>query len=326
MKKRLITVFTAAVLILSLFAGACGKKELTAVRVGSLKGPTTMGIVNMMSEAEAGTTAGKYEFTMETDPSVLAAGMINGNYDIVMVPANMAAILYNKTEGGVKVLDINTGGVLEVLSGRDDIDEIEDLAGQKVVLTGQGATPEYALRYLLDQYGIEDAKLEFHPEATEVAAVLAEDPQQIAVLPEPFATVCQKSNENVRSVFTLSDAWAGLGDDVNGGSRLLTGVTVVNAAFAESNKEELKAFMNDHEASAAKAASDVDGTAALVASYGIIEKEPVAKAALPYCAISCVEGTDMKTQLSGYLKVLFDADPASVGGTLPGEDFYFINE
>ena len=255
MKKRLITVFTAAVLILSLFAGACGKKELTAVRVGSLKGPTTMGIVNMMSEAEAGTTAGKYEFTMETDPSVLAAGMINGNYDIVMVPANMAAILYNKTEGGVKVLDINTGGVLEVLSGRDDIDEIEDLAGQKVVLTGQGATPEYALRYLLDQYGIEDAKLEFHPEATEVAAVLAEDPQQIAVLPEPFATVCQKSNENVRSVFTLSDAWAGLGDDVNGGSRLLTGVTVVNAAFAESNKEELKAFMNDHEASAAKAAS-----------------------------------------------------------------------
>ncbi len=292
----------------------------TTIRVGSLKGPTTMGLVNLMKDSEEGNSQGSYEFTMASDPSEIVASVASGDLDIAMVPANLAATLYNKTKGGVSVIDINTLGVLYCVTADESIASVKDLAGKTVLTTGQGATPEYAMNYLLDANGVADCRLEFHSEASEIAALLQEDPSKIAVLPQPFVTVAEAQNDQLKTAFSLTDEWDKVTDN---GSRFLTGATIVRNAFLEEHPDAVAVFMQEHEESADEANTDIEGTAALVAEYGIIEKAPIAAKALPYCNIVCITGEEMKTALSGYLEVLYQADPASVGGTLPGDDFYY---
>ena len=325
-KVKLRKYFCAAAMMLTAVCmTGCVKdkaEESVTVKVGSLKGPTTMGMVNMMKDSEESKTEGNYTFTMETDPSVITASLVNGDIDIALIPANMASIVYGKTDSGVAVVDINTLGVLEVLTTDDSITDMASLSGKTVALTGQGATPEYALNYLLTQNNVEGCEQKYYSEALEVAAVLSSGEVTAAVLPEPFATVCMKQNENVRKAFALTDAWDALGN----GSRFLTGVTVVRKDFYNSHPEAVKTFLKEHKKSTEKAVSDVTGTAELVASFGIIEKAAVAEAAIPSCSIVCIDGSEMKTALSGYLQVLYDQDPKSVGGNLPSDDFYLSFE
>lgn len=293
----------------------------TTVRVGSLKGPTTMGLVNLMKDAENGNVTGSYEFQMVTQADELAAGIVGGSFDIALVPANLAAVLYQKTSGGISVIDINTLGVLYCVTGAEGIASVRDLAGKTVVTTGQGTTPEYALRYLLDRNGVE-CTLEFRSEATEVAALLKEDPSVIAVLPQPFVTVAMAQNDALSIAFSLTDEW----DAVSDGSRMLTGVTIVRNEFLAEHPAAVAQFVAAHEASVARAIDDVAGTAALVAEYGIIEKAPIAEKALPFCNLVCITGEDMKEALSGYLAVLFGQDAKSVGGALPEDGFYWLGK
>lgn len=290
------------------------------VNVGSLKGPTTMGLVNLMKKAENGNTTDTYAFTMKVAADELAADLVAGNLDIALIPANLASVLYKKTEGGIVVIDINTLGVLTCVTGDENIHSVLDLAGKTVVLTGQGTTPEYVLRYLLEQYGVTDCTLDFRAEATEVAALLAEDPTLIAVLPQPFATVAQVQNEALGVAFTLTDAWAA----VEKNSQLLTGVTVVRRAFLEEHEPSVQRFLAEHVLSTYLAGDKPADTAALVAEYGIIEKAPIAEKALPYCGVTCITGNAMQEALSGYLEVLYSLDPASVGGQLPDDAFYYF--
>ena len=294
------------------------------IRVGSLKGPTTMGLVNLMKDSDNGSAEGTYSFTMASDPSEIVASVASGDLDIAMIPANLTSTLYNKTNGGVSVIDINTLGVLYVITGDASVASMADLAGKTVLTTGQGATPEYAMNFLLKENGITDCTLEFHSEATEIAALLKEDSSKIAVLPQPFATAALLQNDALRSAFSLTDAWdQAVGE---GGSRFLTGATIVRNDFLEEHPGAVRVFLKEHEASADKANTDTEGTAELVAEYGIVEKAAVAAKALPNCNIVCITGEGMKTALSGYLQVLYDADPASVGGSLPGDEFYYTAE
>lgn len=295
------------------------------IRVGSLKGPTSMGLVHMMNDESLSET---YDFTMAAAADELLASMVSGDLDIALLPANVASVLYNKTEGTIQVIDINTLGVLYLVSGDSSIRSWADLAGKTIYLTGKGTTPDYVLQYLLKEqaaangFEVGDIKLEYKSEATEIASLLSENPDAIGLLPQPFATVAMSQNEALNLVFDMTSEWDKLQGE--GGSRLVTGVTVVSDDLLETNPEAVAEFLDAHEESAALAVSDPDATAALVVKEGIIEKEPVAKKALPYCSIVCIEGEAMKSALSGYLEVLFEQDPKSVGGALPGDDFYYL--
>lgn len=300
-------------------ASESSPEEKVHVRVASLKGPTTMGLVNLMSKSALNETRSDYEFTMETQPDQVAALVVSGKADIALVPANLAAVLYNKTKGQIEVIDINTLGVLYCVTGDESVKNIKDLSGKTVILTGQGASPEYVLKYLLEENGVTDCNLEFKSEATEIAAILNEDKDKIAVLPQPFVTVATAKNQEIKVAFSLNDEW----NEVNSQSQLLTGVTIVRKDFAEKNPEAVSDFINDHKESAELSNSDVGKTAQLVAEYGIIEKKEIAEAALPYCNIVCITNDEMEKALSGYLEVLYNADKSSVGGNLPGEDFYY---
>ena len=319
MRNKIIAAALTAVLSLGMMAGCAAKKDDTIVRVGSLKGPTTIGIVNLMDKASKGSSEGKYEFTMSAAPDEITAKIVSGDIDIALVPANLASVLYNKTEGGVTAIDINTLGVLYCVTGDTSITSVKDLSGKKVITTGQGATPEYSLRYLLDQNGITDCEIEFKSESTEVAAVLAEDPSQIAVLPQPFATVACAQNESIAIAFSLEDEW----QSVTGGLGMVTGVTVVRNDFLKAHPEAVKTFIKEHGESVNSANSNLDTTASLVVANEIIGKEPLAKKAIPFCNVVCMTGDSLKNNLAPYLEVLYNSDPKSVGGKLPGDEFYY---
>ena len=319
MKNKIIATVLSAALALGFMAGCAQKKDDTVVRVGSLKGPTTIGIVNLMDKASKGTSEGKYEFTMSAAPDEITAKVVSGDLDIALVPANLASVLYNKTEGGVTAIDINTLGVLYCVTGDASVTSIADLAGRKVITTGQGATPEYSLRYLLDQNGITDCEIEFKSESTEVAAVLSEDPSQIAVLPQPFVTVACAQNENLSVAFSLEESW----ELATGGLGMVTGVTIVRNDFLKAHPEAVKTFIKEHGESVNAANSDLDTTAALVVEKEIIGKEPLAKKAIPACNVVCMTGDSVKNNLAPYLEVLYNSDPKSVGGKLPGDEFYY---
>lgn len=298
--------------------------EAVDIKVGSLKGPTSMGLVYLMDRAQKGETANHYEFTMSAAADELLPSMISGDLDIVLVPANVASVLYNKSNGGVSVIDINTLGVLYMVSGDDTVQSMDELKGRTIYLTGKGTTPDFVLQYLLKENGLTtaDVTLEYKSEATEVAAVLTETPEAIGVLPQPFVTAACAQNENLSVIMDLTEEWANVQGE--GGSSLVTGVTVVRNAFLEENKEAVDKFLEEHADSADYANVHVEEAAELVAAAGIIEKAPVAVKAMPKCNITYIDGTDMQTALSGYLEVLFKQDASSVGGSLPGDDFYYI--
>lgn len=326
MKKRMKVVLYALLCGMLLLAG-CGdakKEEKVTIKVGSMKGPTSMGLMHLMNEAKEGNTDNTYEFKMVAGADELLPSMISGDLDIALVPANVAAILYQKTEGQVTAIDINTLGVLYMVSGDASVKQVQDLKGKTIYLTGKGTTPDYVLQYLLKENGVakEDVALEYKSEPTEILALLGKDETAIGVLPQPFVTAACMKNESLSVVMDFNEQWDMLQGDSK--SRLVTGVTVVRKTFLKEHKSAVESFLNDHKESALYANEHVEETAALVAEAGIIEKAPIAEKAIPNCNITYIDGIDMKNALYGYLNVLYTQDATAVGGKMPEDDFYFV--
>lgn len=324
MAARVLATGASLILMGALLTGCGAAQEKTTVRIGGLKGPTTLGLLSLQEKTTNGEAKEAYEFSMMTAADEILPLMIKGELDIALLPANVASVLYNKTNGGISVIDINTLGVLYMVSGDSSIDEITDLKDKTIYLTGKGTTPDYVLHYILTENGFteSDYTLEYKSEATEVAAVLAENPDAIGLLPQPFVTAACAQNEALSVVLDMNEQWVAVQGE--GGSRLVTGVTVVRNEFLEENEKAVKNFLAEHEESTKNINEDVEHGATLAVEAGIIAKEPIAKKAIPNCNITYIDGEEMKQALSGYLNVLFEQDASSVGGVLPADDFYYI--
>ena len=297
----------------------------TEVRIASLKGPTTMGLVKLMQDAKDGTATQAYEPTMYGSPDEVVPLIVKGEVDVALIPANLAAVVYNKTKDSlaeIVVAAVNTLGVLEVVEAGDTITSVADLEGRTIYSTGKGTSPEYVMNHVLTQAGLTpgtDVTIEFLSEATEVAARLASEPGAVGVLPQPFVTVLQAKNPDVRSALSLTKEWAA----ATGGSPLVTGVVVVRREFAAQQPAALAAFLSDYQASTRFTNENPAKAAPLIVAAGIAPSDAVAVTAIPACNIVYLSGTELRQALGGYLEVLHAADPASVGGSVPGDDFYF---
>ncbi len=325
---RKVTAVALSFAMLGALLTGCGSgkaEEKVTVKVGALKGATTLGLLPLEDKAANGEAGENYEFSMMTAADELLPMMIKGELDIALLPSNVASILYQKTNGGVTVIDINTLGVLYMVSGDSSITGVEDLAGRTIYLTGKGTTPDYVLHYILSGNGMDadsDCTLEYKSEATEVAALLAENPDAIGLFPQPFVTAACAQNDALSVILDMNAEWEKLqGED---GSRLVTGVTVVRNEFLQEHENAVATFMEEHQASAQSMNSDVENGAKLAAASEIIAKEPIALKAIPKCNITYIDGADMKQALSGYLEVLYEQNPESIGGALPGDDFYYV--
>ncbi len=293
MIRKLISLLVA----LSLLALPVALAESTPVRVGALKGPTAMGMVQMMADK-----ADAYEFTLAAAPDEIVPLLVKGELDIAAVPANLGSVLYNNTQGAVKALAINTLGVLYIVERGDTVHSVADLKGRTLVTAGKGSTPEYALNYILRGNGIDpeaDLTIEFKSEHAECKA------------------------QDMRVALDLTREWDALQAGAEAPSAMITGIAVARAAFVDENPEAVARFMADYADSVKFAQDDVEGAANLIGQFDIFEAGPARKA-LPFCNIVFIDGADMKDRLGGYLAALLDQDPAAVGGALPGDDFYYV--
>ena len=318
--NKLILKITAVFCVLAMTLSGLALAEETAMRVVALKGPTAMGLVKLMEDDKE---AGSYHFDIIAAVDEVAPLLVKGEADVACVPANLASVLYNNTEGAVQVLAVNTLGVLYIVENGETISSVADLKGKTIYSTGKGTTPEFALNYILTQNGLSpetDLTIEYKSEATEVLAALTSDSAAIGVLPQPYVTAALAQSEGLRVALDLTEEWDRVSDD----SRLITGVAVVRSEFLEAHPEMVTTFLSEYAASVDYVNQNPAEAAEWIADLGIVAKAPIAQKALPACNIVCVTGDEMKTAISGYLEVLFGQDPASVGGALPNEDFYYV--
>jgi NitT/TauT family transport system substrate-binding protein len=277
-------------------------------------------MLKLMEDAASKTTKNDYTFTLAGAPDEISGKLISGELDMAAIPANLAAVLHNKTEGKIQLAAINTLGVLYLLDTGESIKSMQDLAGKTVYATGQGSTPEYALNYLLRANGLEpgvDVEVIYKSEHAEVATLMAEGKVEFALLPQPFAsTVLSKGTARVALDFT--EEWQKVGEE---GSNLVMGAFAVRKDFYEQNTKAVQDLLAEYESSIAYTNENVLEAAVLSGKYEIIA-ETVAKTAIPECNIVYYSGEEMKVMTNAFLKVLFEADPKSVGGALPSVDFY----
>ena len=306
--KKLLAILTLAVM---LFALGCAKAPAEPVNVAALKGPTGMGISYMMDDKT------KYNVELQDAPDVVVGKFVNGEIDIAAVPLNLAAVLYNKTEGNVVLLNLDTLGVLYIVENGNTVNSIADLAGKTIYASGEGATPQYVLDYLLAQNGLTDkVTVKYVGEHTALAAMVASGEAKIALLPEPFVSAVTVKNPDVRVALDLNSAW-----EEASGTKLVMGVYIASRTFYNEHPDQVKAFLADYAASVEKVNTSADA-AQKIADLGIVGSADIAKQAIPRSYIVSITGEEAKTAASAVLNVLFTANPKSVGGKLPGDDLY----
>ena len=303
------------------------------VHLGLLSGPTGMGAAKMLADndatyaqVEAGTYEGgtllRYEVTLGSDPANdIVPRLTNGELDIAAIPTNLAATLYNRTDGGIKLLALNTLGVLHILENGDTVNSLADLEGRTLYATGQGSNPEYVLNYLLEANGLDpaaDVDIQWLA-SEELTARMASGDIDLCMLPVPAATTVMMQNSDVRDAIDLNDAWTESGAQ----GTFTMGCLVARTEWLEDNSELVPGILEEYAASIDYANSNPEEASALIEQYGIVPKAAVAQAAIPQANMVCVTGEDMKG-IADYYQVLFDADPTSIGGAIPGEDFYYI--
>ena len=309
MKKWIAVLLVCTLLLL------CGCEKTTdRVRIATLMGPTGMGMVKMMEE-----DSGRYEFTVASSPDQVVSAVISGSVDIAAVPVNLASVLYQKTEGAVQALAVNTLGVLYILENGDTVHALSDLEGKTLYATGQAATPEYVLNYLLAQNGLEGkVNVTYLAEHSELATQMRIGDVVLGMLPEPNVTSVLMGNDSMRIALDLTEEWGKVSDE-----DLVQGCIIVNRDFAEKHPQAVQTFIDDCTDSVAYVLQNPTEASAMMERQGIVPKAAIAQAALPNCNICMATGADMKRELGNMLEVLYQADPTSVGGALPDDAFYY---
>lgn len=328
---------TCTIIAATFGMSGCGKEketnstqETTAaytkqdINVAVMKGPTAIGMVSLMNDNENENAANNYTFTVAGSADEFTSQLIKGDIQIAALPCNAAATLYNKSNGKIQIAGINTLGVLYILQNGSSIEHVNDLKGKTIYATGKGTTPEYTLRYMLKSAGIDpdkDVNIEFKSEATEVAALMTNaDDGTVAMLPQPYVSTVMQQNSNINIAIDVTAEWE---NHVKDNSTVVTGVIVVNKEYADKNPEAVKKFIEEYRESVEYVNNNVEQAAEFVEEFGIF-KADIAEMAIPYCNIILITGSEMKDKINAYLNVLYNENPDSVGGKLPGDDCFLM--
>lgn len=335
MKKKLLAIISLMLCVL--FVASCtGKPEDTAadpseqknteIKIATLNGPTTVGVLGLLKGDAAKDSTNTYKYDqIYAGADAFAPQLLKGEIQAAIIPCNAAATLAKNSGGKLQIAAVNNLGVLYILEKGDSINSIADLKGKTIVSTGAGTTPQYSLEHVLAKNGLKvgtDVTVEYKSEATEVLAALKKGDATIAMLPQPAATNAQKAVEGLRVALDLNAEWEKIEDK----AALVTGVLVVNTKFAEENPDAVKTLLADYKKSCEMVSTDLDKIAEYLVEFeiGKITNLEIAKTAIPKCNIKYMDGEEMKAAVGGYLEILYNSNPASVGGELPADTLYYI--
>lgn len=312
--KKWFCILTALVIALSL-----SSVFAETANVFALQGPTGIGLCQVMEEND-----GSWNFELAGAPDVVVAAVVSGNADIACVPTNMAATLYNKTKGGIRLLALNTLGVLYILDNSGSVQNVQDLAGKTIFATGQGSTPEYVLNYILEANGLTDSvNVEYYAEHAELAALAASGKADLVLLPEPFVTSLMNQNASFHVALDVTECFENAARLKGEEATLSMGCVIARSDFVENKPETVERFLKEYERSVDFVNADPHAASLLVEKHGVMPKAAVAEKAIPNCHIVFVAGEEMKTKMISFFGLLFRANPASIGGAVPQEDLYY---
>jgi len=326
--KKIFTIMLVAILLPAFVS--CSSQEYPqnydapTVRIAAMRGPTALGLLQLMDAAEQDNTIGNYEFTLLGMPDQVPPLLARGDIDIAAVPSNLAAILHNNPDIDIQVLAIVTLGVLHIVDTTGEIHSVSDLAGRTIFVSGQGAMPEFALNYVLSQNGLTpgvDVNIEFRAEHTEIAAMLEAGIAEIALLPEPFVSTVLARVEGLRPALDLTEEWNRIQPDYG----LIMSVVIGRRSFLEENPATVTTLLAEYAASIEFVTSNIPQAAQLAARFDIIPNAAIAETALPRTHITFLNGEEMKRNLMGFYNVLYAQAPQSIGGRLPDETFFFMD-
>lgn len=330
MKKLLLLLMILTLSVTMLFS--CGNKDnenadnndkKTDIKVAVLNGTTGFGMAQLMEQNANGNARNNYTFSVETEGADVIAQLINGSVDIAALPTNAASVVYNRTQGGVRVLALNTLGVLYIVENGTAINSISDLEGKTIYCPAQN--PQFILQYLLNKNGVNATVDTTYAAPADLRTALASGQlgeNAIAVLPEPMVTMAQSANKNLRVALDLTAVWNS--DENAENSQLVQGCVVVRNQFLKKNKDAVNAFLEEYKLSIEYLKTNTEDAAKLVVKHGIFANENVAKVAIPKCNVAYIDGNNMKNALSGFLNAMYTVAPASIGGALPTDDFYYV--
>ena len=335
MKKILsLAIVTAlcSAMTFTAFAGEAVQNTETTVTIAAMNGPTGMGMAYLNRQSDEGNTQYKYDISYASSPDEITGELISGQIDIAAVPVNLASVLYNKTEGQLLTAAVNTLGVLYIVENGETVNSMADLAGKKILASGMGSTPEYVLSYLLEANGLTDqVEVEYAADHDEAVTAMLNGTADLIMIPEPKVSAVLAQCEGARIAVDMTAEWNNVyaavdGSDAETVPELVQGVIVVQKAFAEEHSDILEAFLAEYAESVEYTNSNIEDAAQLIEDYGIVGKAAIAVKAIPNCNIVCLTGDDMETAVSEMLSVLYNANPQSVGGTLPGAEMFYSAE
>ena len=321
MMKKAKKIFAVLSLMSAVLLGGCATKPVEPLEVAALNGPTGIGMVQMLEEME-GAENPKYNIALYQSPDEIVGKVVSGELDIACVPSNLGAVLYNKTEGGIKLLGMNTLGVLYIVENGQTVQNIEDLKGKTILSSGKDSTPEFVLNYILNEAGLvpgEDVTVEFMGNHSDIASKLMAEEGTIALLPQPFVTTVLAKNENIRMAIDVNEAWNNLNQ-----MDLPMVIIIANANVVKDNAKGIEAFLKDYETSVKFVDENLEDAAALVEKFGIVPNAALAKVAIPKCNIVYRDSSASKDSLNKFYEILEQANPKAVGGKLPDEAFYTL--
>ncbi len=320
--KKILSITLAIIMVtISLFAfSSCAKKTDEAIKVTTLNGTTGFGMAPLMKENAQGTTSNKYEFDVQSDPSLVMAGLMNGSIDIAALPTNAAANAYNKTNGGVQIIAINTLGVLYLVTNNVEVSQMSELEGKTIYCPAQN--PLFITKYIVEKNGLKDkVTIDSTTYATADAlraAVIAGN-VDYAVLPEPMVTIATSANKNLKTTLNFTNEWNKISD----GKQLVQGCVVVRTEFANQYPGSVNEFLKEYKSSIDALNNDPATAAASIKEFGIFANDKVATKAIPNCNIAYMDGKEMKNTMSNFLEAMYSVAPASIGNAIPNDDFYY---
>lgn len=315
-------------LVLCFSLSACSQdkqeemKPKQSVNIAALKGPTGIGMSQLMEKNEKGESLNNYNFTLAGSPDEIVAKIVNGEIDIAAVPTNLASSIYNKTNGDIKVAAINTLGVIYILENGNEINSLKDLNNKTIYISGKGSVPEYVFKYILDKNNI-NADIQYKTEHAELANLMAAGEVEICMLPEPYVTSVLMNNKNTSIAVNLTDEWKNIEITQDNPAELAMGCIVVRREFIKKNKADFDNFLDEYKTSTEFANQNIEETAKLTEKFGIMPKAEIVKAAIPNCNIVYIDGNEMTNSLKLFYNILFEQNNASIGGRIPDDEIYY---
>lgn len=297
-------------------ADSAEKTEGVTARVGVLSGPSGIPMAYRM-ENDAESTAVSYE--VFAGANLLLPKLINGEIDIGFLPPNVAAKVYNANNGAILMAAVAGNGMMSLVTKDKNVHSIADIAGKKVSVAGQGATPDYMMRYLLSANKVE-AELDFSIPNAQIAPALIAGKIEYAVVPEPFATVAAMKDKDIVRAVDIQSAFA-LASGTDGVFPMT--VIVVRKEFAEANPEAVRSFLAMYKEAADWTLSNPSAAGELVESHGLGLTSAITEVAIPNAAYTFKGAKEAKADVEKILSVFLNLDASSIGGTLPDDAFYF---